>query len=112
VAELCRSSGDSNRGRRTCITGRRGVDIQVPPLRERREDIPELAASDSMCAWASRYARLVFERCGRNKRQARGLLNISYHTLDAYLRYGKTGSRPANRRVPAWARAEPCEPAV
>ncbi len=162
-----------------------GVDIQVPPLRERREDIPELtayflarhrsarelslsdaavdalrlhewpgnvrelerliervvalartsridlddlppqvrgqygevlapalAASDSMRAWASRYARLVFERCGRNKRQASRLLNISYHTLDAYLRYGKTGSRPANKRVPAWAREELCEPAV
>jgi hypothetical protein len=39
-------------------------------------------------------------------------LNISYHTLDAYLRYGKAGSRPANKRVPAWARAEPCEPDV
>jgi len=162
-----------------------GVDIQVPPLRERREDIPELAshflarhrsardlslsdaavdalrlhewpgnvrelerlierivalartnridlddlppqvrgqygevlapalaANDSMRAWASRYARLVFERCGRNKRQASRLLDISYHTLDAYLRYGNTGSRPAGKRVPAWARAEPCEPAV
>jgi transcriptional regulator with PAS, ATPase and Fis domain len=160
-----------------------GVDIQVPPLRERREDIPELvayflnrhrsardlsladgamdalrlhdwpgnvrelerviervvalartdridlddlpphvrgqygevlapalAARDSMRAWASRYARLVFERCGRNKRQASRLLNISYHTLDAYLRYGSASSRPASKRVPAWAREEPCEP--
>jgi hypothetical protein len=58
---------------------------------------------------ASRYARLVFERCARNKRQASRLLNISYHTLDAYLRYGTVRSRPAGKRVPAWAR-EPCEP--
>ena len=154
-----------------------GVDIQVPPLRDRREDIPELAthflarhritrdlslsdaaidalrlhewpgnvrelerlieravalarsnrielddlppqvrgqyrevlapalaASDSMRAWASRYARLVFERSGRNKRQASRLLKISYHTLDAYLRYGSSHSRPPSKRVPAWAR--------
>jgi hypothetical protein len=60
----------------------------------------------------SRYARLVFERCGGNKRQASRLLDISYHTLDAYLRYGNTGSRPAGKQVPAWARAETCEPAV
>jgi two-component system response regulator HydG len=154
-----------------------GVDIQVPPLRERREDIPDLAAhflarhrstrqlslsegamdalrvyewpgnvrelerlieravalarssqielddlppqvrgqyrevlapalaaSDSMRAWACRYARLVFERCGRNKRQASQLLNISYHTLDAYLKYGSPRSRPPGKRVPGWAR--------
>jgi hypothetical protein len=48
----------------------------------------------------------------RNKRQASRLLNISYHTLDAYLRYGSARSRPAGKRVPAWARAEPCEPTV
>ena len=150
-----------------------GVDIQVPPLRDRRDDIPELAAyflarhrsardlslseaavdalrlhewpgnvrelerliervvalarstridlddlppqvrgqygevlvpaleaSDSMRAWASRYARLVFERCGRNKRQASRLLNISYHTLDAYLRL-RQRPRAARRQTRA-----------
>jgi len=56
-----------------------------------------------MRAWASRYARLVFERAGRNKRQASRMLDISYHTLDAYLRYG-TRPRRASKRVPAWAR--------
>ena len=56
-----------------------------------------------MRAWGSRYARLVFERCGRNKRLASRKLDISYHTLDAYLRYGDH-ARPAGRRVPEWAR--------
>jgi transcriptional regulator with PAS, ATPase and Fis domain len=137
-----------------------GVDVQVPPLRARREDIPELAryfldrhqllrplqlsvaASDalmtyewpgnvrelervieravalagseflepddlppallggyadvllpslrskeSMRAWGSRYARLVLERCENNKRRACRELGISYHTLNAYLRF-------------------------
>jgi transcriptional regulator with PAS, ATPase and Fis domain len=66
---------------------------------------PSITARDSMRAWASRYARLVFERCGRNKRRASELLDISYHTLDAYLRFG-SGPRPVGKRVPAWARAE------
>jgi len=93
---------------------RRGLDDLPPQVRGQYGEVlaPALAASDSMRAWASRYARLVFERCGRNKQQASRLLDISYHTLDAYLRYGNTGSRPAGKRVPAWARAEPCEPTV
>jgi transcriptional regulator with PAS, ATPase and Fis domain len=47
---------------------------------------PSLAAGDSMRAWGSRYARLMFERCGRNKRRTCRALDISYHTLQAYLR--------------------------
>jgi DNA-binding NtrC family response regulator len=46
---------------------------------------PALAAGESMRAWGSRYARLVFERCGRNKRRTCRLLDISYHTLQGYL---------------------------
>ena len=137
-----------------------GVDVQVPPLRARREDVPELAryfldrhrllrplqlslaatdalvaydwpgnvrelervieravalagseylelddlppallddyakvllpavkGGDTMRAWGSRYARLVLERCGNNKRQACRELGISYHTLRGYLRF-------------------------
>jgi len=64
---------------------------------------PSLAASDSMRAWGSRYARLMFERCGRNKRAASRVLGISYHTLEAYLRYGYA-SRTSGTRVPGWAR--------
>jgi transcriptional regulator with PAS, ATPase and Fis domain len=137
-----------------------GVDVQVPPLRARREDVPELAryflerhrgvrqlqlsaaatdallvydwpgnvrelervieravalagtdsleledlpstlaggytdvlvpavrAGQSMRAWASRYARLVYERSGNNKRQTCRELGISYHTLRSYLTF-------------------------
>jgi transcriptional regulator with PAS, ATPase and Fis domain len=66
---------------------------------------PSLAAGDTMRAWGSRYARLVFERCGRNKRLTSKQLDISYHTLDAYLR-SSDQPRPCGKRVPGWARAE------
>jgi DNA-binding NtrC family response regulator len=46
---------------------------------------PSVEAGDSMRAWGSRYARLVWERCGRNKRRACKALDISYHTLQGYL---------------------------
>ncbi len=49
--------------------------------------VPAAQNADTMRAWASRYARLVLERCGNNKRQACRQLGISYHTLQAYLRY-------------------------
>ncbi len=49
---------------------------------------PSLLREDSMRAWGSRYARIVLDRCGNNKRQACRVLGISYHTLQAYLRYG------------------------
>ena len=57
-----------------------------------------------MRAWGSRYARLVFERSGRNKRRACRLLDISYHTLEAYLRYTQQDADPG-RQLPAWARS-------
>ena len=47
----------------------------------------------SMASWCaargffSRYVGLVLERSGRNKRKACRALGISYHTLQAYLRY-------------------------
>jgi DNA-binding NtrC family response regulator len=46
---------------------------------------PSIARLDSMRAWAGRYARLMFERCGRNNRVACQKLGISYHTLRRYL---------------------------
>jgi hypothetical protein len=49
-----------------------------------------------MRMWASRYARLVLEHHKNNKRAACRALGISYHTLRAYLRYG----RPAEPRRP------------
>lgn len=57
-----------------------------------------------MRAWGSRYARLVFERCGRNKRHACRMLDISYHTLQAYLRFANQDTRGSVKQLPAWAR--------
>jgi transcriptional regulator with PAS, ATPase and Fis domain len=47
---------------------------------------PSLERGDSLRSWGTRYAQLVFERCGRNKRTACRVLDISYHTLRGYLR--------------------------
>jgi len=55
-----------------------------------------------MRAWGSRYARLVLEKNAGNKRQACRALDISYHTLNSYLRY-----RPA--KTPASAHRHPRE---
>jgi transcriptional regulator with PAS, ATPase and Fis domain len=49
--------------------------------------MPSIAKDETMRAWGSRYARLVLERSGFNKRRACRALGISYHTLQAYLRY-------------------------
>ena len=48
---------------------------------------PSAQRNDSLRVWASRYARLVLGRCGGNKRQTCRMLDISYHTLQAYLRH-------------------------
>ena len=48
---------------------------------------PSLVRDDTMRAWGSRYARLVLDRCDRNKRQTCQVLGISYHTLQSYLAY-------------------------
>jgi DNA-binding NtrC family response regulator len=59
--------------------------------------VPALQARSTMRAWASRYARLVLERCGNNKRKTCRELQISYHTLQAYLRSDRR--KPMRRRV-------------
>jgi transcriptional regulator with AAA-type ATPase domain len=56
---------------------------------------PAMDSNESMRAWGSRYARLVLERCHNNKRQACRILGISYHTLQAYLRYRARAGRKA-----------------
>ena len=48
---------------------------------------PSVAQGDTLRAWGSRYVRLVLARSGYNKRQACRALDISYHTLQSYLRY-------------------------
>jgi transcriptional regulator with PAS, ATPase and Fis domain len=50
--------------------------------------IPSLERNDTMRAWGGRYARLMLDRCRGNKRETCRVLGISYHTLQAYLRYG------------------------
>ena len=49
--------------------------------------IPSFQRNETMRAWGSRYARLVLDRCRGNKRAACRVLGLSYHTLQAYLRY-------------------------
>jgi two-component system NtrC family response regulator len=64
-----------------------------------------MAPDMSLRAWSSRYARIVYERCGRNKRRACQVLNISYHTLEAHLRHTDNVQSPSRRRWPAWVRS-------
>ncbi len=71
---------------------------------------PSMAAGETLRAWGSRYARLVFERCGRNKRRACRALGISYHTLEAYLRFDRHSLRPLPKQFPAWARGPEAQP--
>jgi DNA-binding NtrC family response regulator len=49
--------------------------------------LPSFRQFESMRTWGSRYARMVLERCDNNKRQTCRELGISYHTLNAYLRF-------------------------
>ena len=54
---------------------------------------PSVGRAESMRAWGSRYARIVLERCNRNKRRTCEVLGISYHTLQSYLRYRAPDTR-------------------
>ena len=76
-----------------------------PALRGDAETIlgPSLKHGDTLREWASRYARLVWQRHAQNKRQACVTLGISYHTLQSHLRYG-------NRML--WAREPRTAPAA
>ena len=73
------------------LTTARGESIELDDLplsvRGRYQDAfePSADASDSLRAWAARYVRLVLQRCAYNKREACQTLDISYHTLQAYL---------------------------
>ncbi len=50
--------------------------------------LPSLNACETLRHWGTRYVRLMFDRCGRNKRETCRALDISYHTLQAYLKEG------------------------
>jgi len=63
-------------------------DLPVELTRDYTELLePSIVRGESMRAWGSRYARLMLERCGRNKRRTCEVLGISYHTLQSYLRH-------------------------
>lgn len=50
-------------------------------------------------AWSSRYVRSVLDRCGGHKRRACDVLDISYHTLQAYLDFDASDrALPAARK--------------
>lgn len=67
------------------------IEVEDLPIRVRDGFgdvlLPSMMRNDTLRAWGSRYVRLVLERSGRNKRKACRKLDISYHTLQAYLRY-------------------------
>ena len=81
----------------TCESQQIGLDDLPIALRGNYGEIlmPSVQSDDTMRAWGSRYARLVLEKSDRNKRQACDVLDISYHTLNAYLNY-----QPREKRVP------------
>ncbi|MEQ1898354.1 MAG: sigma 54-interacting transcriptional regulator [Vicinamibacterales bacterium] len=80
-----------------------GLDDLPPHVRGRFSEVLETKAGqdESLRAWGTRYVRLVYERCGRNKRRTCHTLGISYHTLSAYLRCGDPAAGEG-RQLPAW----------
>ena len=84
------------------------IELDDLPARIRGEFaevlVPSIARDETMRAWACHYARLVFEKCGRNKRRTCKRLNISYHTLEAYLRVAGRLGRGDAKRLPRWVR--------
>ena len=55
---------------------------------------PSLDRRDTLRGWAGRYVRLALERTNGNKRAACQMLDISYHTLQAYLRRPSESGEP------------------
>lgn len=73
------------------------LDDLPPAIRGRYVDAlqPSAQRGESLRDWASRYVRLVFERCHGNKREACKVLDISYHTLMVHLRHQLVPERAA-----------------
>jgi DNA-binding NtrC family response regulator len=87
-------------------TDRIELDDLPPRVRGEFAEIlaPSLARNESMRVWGSRYAKLVLEKYGFNKRLACRVLDISYHTLQAYLRFAEP-AKEGDDRLPRWVRA-------
>ncbi len=83
------------------LTATGSITVRDLPLALRGESVEALQDSlerqDSMRAWGARYARLVLDRCDRNKRRTCDVLEISYHTLMAYLRWKPRRDPPPPR---------------
>lgn len=60
--------------------------------------VPSFRQFESIRTWGSRYARMVLERCENNKRRTCRELGISYHTLEAYLRWTPEHERRRNSK--------------
>jgi transcriptional regulator with PAS, ATPase and Fis domain len=90
------------------LTASGSITVHDLPKSLRGEPVEALQDSldrqDSMRAWGARYARLVLERCDANKRRACDVLEISYHTLMAYLRW------TSPRQAPPWTGPVPGRP--
>jgi two-component system response regulator HydG len=72
---------------------------------------PSVGRDDTLRTWASRYARLMLDRCHGNKREASQVLDISYHTLQAYLRHPIGEASPPDResRIDAAESGDPVD---
>jgi transcriptional regulator with PAS, ATPase and Fis domain len=83
------------------------LDDLPPQVRGEYAEVlaPSLAGVETMRAWGSRYARLVLERCGRNKRRACRVLDISYHTLQSYLRYAQRAENAQAAQTVGWVQS-------
>ncbi len=70
---------------------------------------PSMREADTLRGWCTRYVKLVLHRCGNNKRAACRALDISYHTLQTYLRdtapSGPTHDAAAS--LPVWPEPSP-----
>jgi transcriptional regulator with PAS, ATPase and Fis domain len=93
----------------------KGQQIELQDLpREVRADFadvldPSVREGDTLRAWSTRYVKLVLHRCGNNKRAACRALDISYHTLQTYLRENDSAA-PGEDEPPApdvWPEATP-----
>ena len=79
--------------RTLALVGGNVINLEDLPLRLRHAYaevlLPSMDRQETLRAWGCRYVQLVLERSGRNKRKACESLGISYHTLQAYLRYAQ-----------------------
>ncbi len=79
------------------------IDDLPPRIRGDADVLQEsLRRHDTMRAWGRRYARLILDRAGGNKREACRVLGISYHTLNAYLRFPFDGAPRVDEDDQRW----------